>query len=78
MQQIAPQISEEIKLEHQDKSNIIAHFGTCGPTAFCCKEENRHFFSQNVCSKDFFPIETAMEKITPLLTEKHDIENRGE
>ena len=78
MQQIEPEFSEKIELEHRDKSKIIAPFGSFGPSAFCCKEENRHLPNLNACSKYFVRIETAMEEITPLLTEKHDFENRDD
>ena len=51
MQQIEPEISEKIELEHRDKSKIIAPFVTFGPSAFCWKEENRHLFNLNVWSE---------------------------
>ena len=51
MQHIEPEMSEKIELEHRDKSNIIAPIGNFGPSAFCRKEENRHLFNLNVCSK---------------------------
>ena len=54
MQRIEPEISEKIELERRDKSNIIAPFGTFGPSAFCWKEENQHLFKQNVWSKLMF------------------------
>ena len=78
MQQIEPESSEKIELEHRDKSKIIPPFVTFGPSGFCCKEENRHLSNLNVCSNCFFPIETAMGKIMPLLTWKHDFEHRGD
>ena len=78
MQQIEPENSEKIELEHRDKPKFMESFGNFGPSGFCCKEENRHSFNLNVCSKYLFPIETAMEEITPLLTEKHDSENRDD
>ena len=51
MQQIEPQNSEKYELEYRDKPKFIETFGTFGPSAFCCKEENRHIFNVNVCSK---------------------------
>ena len=78
MQQIEPENPEKIELEHRDKPKFIETFGNFGPSDFCCKEENRHTFNLNVCSKYLFPIETAMEEITALLTEKHDSENRDD
>ena len=68
MQQFEPENSEKIELEHRDKSKLLAPFGTFGPSGFCCKEENRHLSNLNVCSNYFFPIETAMEEISRLLT----------
>ena len=78
MQQIEPENSEKIELEHRVKSNILAPFGTFRPSAFYWNEENRHLFNLNVCSKYLFPIKTSMGKIVPLLTEKRDFENRGD
>ena len=51
MQQIEPQISEKYELEYRNKPKFIETFGTFRPSAFCCKEENRHLFNLNVCSK---------------------------
>ena len=51
MQQIEPQNSEKYELEYRNKPKFIETFGTFGPSAFCCKEENRHLFNLNVCSK---------------------------
>ena len=51
MQQIEPEISEKIELEHRDESNIIAPFGNFGPSAFSWKEENQHLFNLNDWSK---------------------------
>ena len=78
MQQIERENSEKIELDYRDKPKFIEIFGNFGPSGLCCKEENRHIFNLNVCSKWLFPIETAMEEITPLLTEKHDFENRDD
>ena len=78
MQQIEPGNSETIELEYRDRPKFIETFGTLGPSGFCCKDEKRHIFNLNVCSNYLFPIETAMEEITPLLTEKHDFENRDD
>ena len=78
MQQIEPENSEKFELEHRDKPKFMETFGNFGLSGFCCKEENRHTFNLNVCSKYLFPIKTAMEEITPLLTEKHDSENRDD
>ena len=78
MQQIEPENSEEIELEHLYEPKFIETFGNFGPSGFCCKEENRHLSNLNVCSNYFFPVDTAMEEITPLLTEKRDFENRDD
>ena len=78
MQQIEPENYEKIELESRDKPKFMETLGNFGPLGFCCKEGNRHTFNLNVCSKYLFPIETAMEEITALLTEKHDSENRDD
>ena len=78
MQQIEPEKSEKIELESRDKPKFIETFGTFRPSGFCCEEENRHLSKLNVCSKFIFPVETAKEEITPLLTEKQDFEYRDD
>ena len=78
MQQIEPENSEKIELEYRDESNIIALFGTFGSSGFRWKEENRHLFNLMLAQKVIFLIETGMEETTPLLTEKHDFENRDD
>ena len=79
MQQIEHENSEKIELESRDKPKLIKFFGNFRPSGFClCKEENRHLSNLNVCPNYFFPVETAMEEITPPLTEKHDFEYRDD
>ena len=78
MQQIEPEYSERIELESRDKPILIETFGTFRPSGFCCKGKNRHLSNLNVCPNYFCPVDTAMEETTPLLTEKHDFESRGD
>ena len=77
MQQIEPERSEKIESEYRDKPKFIETFGTFGPSGFCCKEEKWHLSNLIVSTKMiFFSIETLIEKIKPVLTEKHFFEER--
>ena len=39
MEQIKQEVPEKNESKHRDKLKFIAHFGTVGPSGFCCIEK---------------------------------------
>ena len=78
MQQFKPDVSQKSELECRKKSNSYQLLEFSNYQFCVARNKLDNFSTQRFAKRWKLPIETLMEEIKPLITEKHDFENRGD